>query len=1250
MQKTQIRRRNYFMRRLTKLPRKLKTIALGAGVASLLLGGAPTYAEKSEYTYNGTQTSGNYTDPAYSGTGSQATTANPGTYVTLSTTGSEWFSSFVGSGVSGLWKSATPDGNRLIVSYSSGSVPDFFFGGVADYLSTDSVVGNEVHYTGYTSGSAKILAGGVSHYGSASGNKVFYYSGGLSGLPFSSESYAIIGGAAIGDGTATAEHPHANNNEVVVAGSDNITGKVIGGLVIDENSHDSEVNNNTVTIDSTYTGIITGDVIGGAVNPAAASDHSTATVSGNQVIINGGTVNGSIYGNYSSAGAADGKNKDGVIAVDITGGSVTGSVRGGASYNDHGSAVKDNTVRLSGSARVVGEVYGGETVGDGDVTGNRVEIKDSASVVSAFVYGGYANGAGNVTDNSVSWLSTAGAKAVFGGLAQDGTATGNSVDYQGGNLTGFTGFGSNYAIIGGVSYSGGKAEKNTVNVVSAVASTTFVGGIVGGAALSGGDATENKIGISLSGSGTLKIGEYTSNKEAHIVGGIAQGSNNATGNTVSLKGSDSNKIEVYGIVAGGETIGTGTAGGNTVQLENVDVKEVSDGSGGTVHGSVFGNRSYNGSAVGRGDDANPDVHIKGGTIAGNVFGGIVFNSTGTSEAKNHRVVITDATVNGSVYGGEVQEYSGANGDANGNKVTLDNVTTANVYGGRVSGTAIGGDANDNYVTINGGTVSQDVFGGFVDEDGDASGNIVTLKNAVVKDVYGGRVDGTGTTNSASNNHITIDGGMVNGQYIFGGELWYSASGNNTASNNSITLTGSISLTTNYLFGYNGTNVTTHEGNTLNIYNLVQSGGAIANVGNFEIYDFKIDRANAINGSFALTATTVTMDDATIKGIEITGGGDKLPNDAVVGLIEATSSFSSSKYDPTDLGYNPNDATVTGRQGVSTLYDFDVTLDSNKLTATVKSSKANPATKSLSEGWLSGPAFLNQGADLLEKEAVKAAGVEAWREQGPAVFAAMGYGDTRHNTGSHVDVKGPSLVVGLASAKETAKGTRLTYGGFIEAGWGSYDSYNSFSGIGEVRGEGDTSYYGLGILARADHAKHGTGRLYTEGSLRVGQVKTDFTSDLGAPGTSAYYNAKAVYYGLHLGVGYIRELKGDASLDLYTKLLYTRTGSDSLNVSGDPVELDAVSSVRWRAGARYVKAVGNRNEFYAGLAYDHEFDGKAKGTANGSAIAVPDLKGGTGIGELGVVFKGKNSLVDIKLEGYTGKREGFGFGAQFKWFF
>jgi hypothetical protein len=34
----------------------------------------------------------------------------------------------------------------------------------------------------------------------------------------------------------------------------------------------------------------------------------------------------------------------------------------------------------------------------------------------------------------------------------------------------------------------------------------------------------------------------------------------------------------------------------------------------------------------------------------------------------------------------------------------------------------------------------------------------------------------------------------------------------------------------------------------------------------------------------------------------------------------------------------------------------------------------------------------------------------------------------------------------------------------------------------------------------------------------------------------------------------------------------------------------------------------------------------------------------------VVLKGKNLHIDLKLEGYAGKREGFGGGVQFKWLF
>ena len=65
---------------------------------------------------------------------------------------------------------------------------------------------------------------------------------------------------------------------------------------------------------------------------------------------------------------------------------------------------------------------------------------------------------------------------------------------------------------------------------------------------------------------------------------------------------------------------------------------------------------------------------------------------------------------------------------------------------------------------------------------------------------------------------------------------------------------------------------------------------------------------------------------------------------------------------------------------------------------------------------------------------------------------------------------------------------------------------------------------------------------------------------------------------------------------------------------------ATDSRRWRSGGRFSYAV---NEFitpYVGAYYDHEFDGKARGSTYGYSIDAPDLTGGTGSGELGISIR------------------------------
>jgi outer membrane autotransporter protein len=60
----------------------------------------------------------------------------------------------------------------------------------------------------------------------------------------------------------------------------------------------------------------------------------------------------------------------------------------------------------------------------------------------------------------------------------------------------------------------------------------------------------------------------------------------------------------------------------------------------------------------------------------------------------------------------------------------------------------------------------------------------------------------------------------------------------------------------------------------------------------------------------------------------------------------------------------------------------------------------------------------------------------------------------------------------------------------------------------------------------------------------------------------------------------------------------------------------------------------------GLAYEHELDGKAKATIDGIAIDVPELKGGSGIGEVGLTISAAERLtLDLGVRGYAGQRQG-----------
>lgn len=179
----------------------------------------------------------------------------------------------------------------------------------------------------------------------------------------------------------------------------------------------------------------------------------------------------------------------------------------------------------------------------------------------------------------------------------------------------------------------------------------------------------------------------------------------------------------------------------------------------------------------------------------------------------------------------------------------------------------------------------------------------------------------------------------------------------------------------------------------------------------------------------------------------------------------------------------------------------------------------------------------------------------------------------------------------------------------------------------------------------DFAPAGPGHFYAEASGRAGSLHNDYgNADLrDAFGHQASYDGNSAYYGLHAGLGYVWDITDNTSLDLYGKYLWTHQEGDHLTLStGERLRFDDVDSSRLRLGGRLSCSVNEYLRPYIGAAWEHEFDGEAYATTNGFDIDRPNLKGDTGIGEIGLTLTPSADLpltLDLGVQGYTGEREG-----------
>lgn len=856
--------------------------------------------------------------------------------------------------------------------------------------------------------------------------------------------------------------------------------------------------------------------------------------------------------------------------------------------------VQNNSIEVS-NGTISEKIIGGMSEGDGDIDYNSVTI--SGGKMSEAVYGAYTEGSGAVTNNKViisGGMAEMSREPVAGALSRgSGTVAYNSVTATGGNF---------YAIFGGGSAEG-IAEYNSVTVEGA---TVIEGRVAGGLATEG-VARHNSVTIS----GTAEI------KEGVFGGTVDRGGDPADliDNSVMISGG-----KIGDVVFGAYTEGSGIVAYNSVTLTD-----------GLLNGEVYG-----GASTKNGIAEYNSVTVSGGTINMLATGGVSMDNV----ARYNNVTVTGGTIKGSIYGG-MSEINAIE-----NKVMIS--------GGNIGGDVFGAEsktessATGNEVIISGTPTFESAYGtniyGASTFDGEITGNKVTISGRPVFKfndpdknikIYGGYVDNAG---NVTGNSVEINGDMKFTESL---EIYGGYGGTGAVTGNSVTISGRPTFAADSVI-YGGYSASGGEVSG-NILNIKSTGITVSNIKNFDVYNFYLpDTVQA--GDVLLTVTGGSSNEQTdLKGssvnVGITGSAPALKSGDNVTLLHNAN------------GILADGTTVYGKmtQGVSLEYDFTTVLQNgDSLVTTIIKSGISDDTKSLVETQAVAAGFINSGADMLVSSGITSMSKVTSAEDN-AIFGAMSGGSMRYDTGSHADVKGYNFALGMGKAVANNAG-RLTFGPFVEYGYGDYTSYLDNG----VRGDGKTKYYGVGVLARQDD-KSG---VYYEGSLRYGRMDADYASnDLGTAGVHSSYDSSSAYYGAHLGIGKVTGLNDTTKADVYAKLLYTHQNGDSVTLqgegNGEVYDFDAVDSTRARVGARVSKAYSERGTGYVGLAYEYEFDGEARATVKGFSTPAPSIKGSSGLVELGYILQpqGVNDpTINIGLQGWGGKKQGFTGNVDFVWTF
>ena len=683
---------------------------------------------------------------------------------------------------------------------TDGTGGNVFGGGLG---STATVTANPVVNVGYNTSMAALVSSLLPSGTSLTDNIVSIegdvYGGG--------ELAGVVGGTTIIINKVPASESSTATTTTTISGD--VYG---GGALADTGGSEVTLNGGTVH-----------DIYGGGLGRLADSDHDITAVAAEvdgdvQVTVNGGTVNGAVYGCNNANGAPTGSVKVDIYGTDEPAQGQTyalGSVFGGGNMAAYGGTPD---VTIHNCDNKIGEVYGG---------GNKASVVNT----NVIVYGGntigkvFAGGNGEgvaashvmVSGNAIAHIHGGTIGQVFGGNNASGTISGNA----------------------SALYINKQPEQE-----NGTACTMKIGEVYGGGNLAAGNASAITVGCT----GTLvSLGanqHYGTDQEG--IGTVYGGANAANvGNNITLNINSGIVENVFG--------GNNASGSISGQIQ-VNINQTNETTDCSWYvGNVYGggnHAAYSGT---------PDVNIIAGTVSGNVFGGGNDITTANAGVAGSDVEMTGGTVLGGIYGG----------------CNLNGTVTTN------SQVVIKGGTIGSQDQLTAGTTA-DVFGGGLGENTNVTGGVtVTISRAsgesapaaptIYGDVYGGSALGSvntttvnimdGTLHSVTDNSTGFT--VYHGGNVYGGGLGRKAVGQEgsegyvpaiaaavngavivnigtgtlSPTETGINFTGNATIEGN-VYGCNNTNGSPQDNVTVNVYRTAHTEGvnevgdpgyAIANV-------------------------------------------------------------------------------------------------------------------------------------------------------------------------------------------------------------------------------------------------------------------------------------------------------------------------------------------------------------------------------------------------------------------------------------